>query len=61
MFEDDDSVFAAMRAGARLSAERGRSGRNFARIYWVRNGEALFGPGIARRLINFFAQHNPQA
>ena len=62
MFEDDDSVFAAMRAGARGYLLKGADQAEILRaIHSVRNGEALFGPGIARRLINFFAQHNPQA
>jgi len=61
MFEDDDSVFAAMRAGARGYLLKGADQAEILRaIHSVRNGEALFGPGIARRLINFFAQHNPQ-
>lgn len=56
MFDDDDSVFAAMRAGARgyllkgaLKAEVQRS------IAVVAGGGAIFSPAIARRLINFFA------
>jgi DNA-binding NarL/FixJ family response regulator len=62
MFEDDDSVFAAMRAGARGYLLKGADQAEILRaIHSVRNGEALFGPGIARRLINFFAQPNPQA
>ena len=57
MFEDDDSVFAAMRAGARGYLLKGADQAEILRaIHSVRNGEALFGPGIARRLINFFAQ-----
>jgi DNA-binding NarL/FixJ family response regulator len=62
MFEDDDSVFAAMRAGARGYLLKGADQAEILRaIHSVRNGEALFGPGIARRLINFFAQPNSQA
>lgn len=62
MFEDDDSVFAAMRAGARGYLLKGADQAEILRaIHSVRNGEALFGPGIARRLINFFAQPNLQA
>ena len=57
MFEDDDSVFSAMRAGARGYLLKGADQTEILRaIHSVRNGEALFGPGIARRLINFFAQ-----
>lgn len=57
MFEDDDSVFAAMRAGARGYLLKGADQAEILRaIHSVRNGEALFGPGIARRLINLFTQ-----
>ena len=59
MFEDDDSVFAAMRAGARGYLLKGADQTEILRaIHSVGSGEALFGPGIARRLINFFAQLN---
>lgn len=60
MFEDDDSVFSAMRAGARGYLLKGADQAEILRaIRAVSNGEALFGPGIARRLMNFFAQLNP--
>ncbi len=56
MFEDDDSVFAAMRAGARGYVLKAASHEEILRaIRGVNNGEAIFGPGIARRLIGFFA------
>ena len=59
MFEDDDSVFAAMRAGARGYLLKGADQTEILRaIHSVKSGEALFGPNIARRLINFFAQLN---
>lgn len=59
MFEDDDSVFAAMRAGARGYLLKGADQTEILRaVHSVRNGEAMFGPAIARRLINFFAQLN---
>ena len=61
MFEDDDSVFAAMRAGARGYLLKGADQTEILRaIHSVKNGEAMFGPAIARRLINFFAQIHPQ-
>ncbi|HSM70134.1 MAG TPA: response regulator transcription factor [Anaerolineales bacterium] len=60
MFEDDDSVFASMRAGARGYLLKGADQSEILRaIQSVQNGEALFGPGIARRLINFFTNINP--
>ena len=60
MFEDDDSVFAAMRAGARgylLKDARGDEVINAIRA--VASGQAIFGPGIARRLMGFFAGPGP--
>ena len=55
MFDDDDSVFAAMRAGARGYVLKGADKNEMLRaIRAVARGEALFGPGIARRLMNFF-------
>jgi DNA-binding NarL/FixJ family response regulator len=60
MFEDDDSVFAAMRAGARGYLLKGADQQEILRgIRAVASGEAIFGPAIAQRLISFFAQPNP--
>jgi DNA-binding NarL/FixJ family response regulator len=62
MFEDDDSVFAAMRAGARGYLLKAASQEELVRaIQGVSNGEAIFGPGIARHLISFFASSNAAA
>jgi DNA-binding NarL/FixJ family response regulator len=56
MFEDDDSVFAAMRAGARGYVLKGADGAETLRaIHAVAGGEAIFGPTIARRLRRYFA------
>lgn len=55
MLEDDDSVFAAMRAGARGYVLKGSDKAEVLRtIEAVARGEALFGPAIARRLVSFF-------
>ena len=55
MFEDDDSVFAAMRAGARGYVLKGADQQDILRaIQAVARGEALFGASIATRLMNFF-------
>lgn len=55
MYEDDDSVFAAMRAGARGYVLKGSGQTELIRaIEAVADGEALFSPAIARRLISFF-------
>ena len=60
MFEDDDSVFAAMRAGARGYLLKGADQQEILRaIRSIANGEAIFAPAIAQRLINFFANPNP--
>lgn len=56
MFEDDDSVFAAMRAGARGYLLKGGDATETLRaIRAAANGEAIFSPTIARRLMRFFA------
>ena len=56
MFEDDDSVFAAMRAGARGYLLKGaRKAEILRAIRGVASGEAIFGPAIARRLMQYFA------
>ena len=60
MFEDDDSVFAAMRAGARGYLLKGAAGGDIVRaIRSVGGGEAIFGPAVARRVIDFFATVSP--
>lgn len=56
MFDDDDSVFAAMRAGARGYILKGADQTEVLRVIRsVASGEALFGPAIARKVIGFFA------
>jgi DNA-binding NarL/FixJ family response regulator len=56
MFEDDDSVFAAMRAGARGYLLKGADHDEVVRaIRAVASGEAIFGPAIAERLMAYFA------
>ncbi len=56
MFEDDDSVFAALRAGARGYLLKGADKAETVRaIRAVANGEVIFGPGIAQRIIGLFA------
>lgn len=59
MFDDDDSVFAAMRAGARGYLLKGAlKAETLRAIRAVASGEAIFGPAIARRLMRLF---QPQA
>ncbi len=56
MFEDDDSVFAAMRAGARGYLLKGADHEEIVRaIRAVTSGEAIFGPAIATRMMAYFA------
>lgn len=56
MFEDDDSVFAAMRAGARGYVLKDMDADDLARaVVAVGRGDALFSPGIAARMMRFFA------
>ncbi len=56
MFDDDDSVFAAMRAGAHGYVLKGAPKVEVLRaVRAVTNGEAIFSPTIARRLMGFFA------
>jgi DNA-binding NarL/FixJ family response regulator len=55
MYEDDDSVFAAMRAGARGYLLKGADQDETLRaIQAVSRGEAIFSPAIAKRLIRYF-------
>lgn len=52
---DDDSVFGAMRAGARGYLVKGSEGEDTLRaIHSVAAGEAIFSPSIAQRVIRFF-------
>ncbi len=55
MFEDDDSVFAAMRAGARGYVLKDMDDDEMTRaILAVGHGEAIFSPAIATRIMAFF-------
>ncbi|MCC6630004.1 MAG: response regulator transcription factor [Chloroflexi bacterium] len=52
---DDDTVFAAMRAGARGYVVKGTEPAEVLRaIRAVADGDAIFSPGIAERLMRFF-------
>jgi DNA-binding NarL/FixJ family response regulator len=53
---EDDSVFAAMRAGAHGYVIKGAEPAEVLRaIRSVAEGEAIFSPGIAERLMHYFA------
>lgn len=61
MFEDDDSVFAAMRAGARGYVLKDMDDDEMTRaIVAVGHGEAIFSPAIAARMMTFFASRPSQ-
>jgi len=56
MFDDDYSVFTAMRAGARGYVLKDADEEEVLRsIRAVGHGEAIFSPAIARRMVEFFA------
>jgi DNA-binding NarL/FixJ family response regulator len=56
MYEDDDSVFAAMRAGARGYLLKGAAQKEVVRaVEAVASGEAIFGPAIARRIAEYLS------
>ena len=56
MLEDDASIFAAMRAGARGYVLKGANHLELLQaIRAVAGGQVLFGPAIATRITQFFA------
>lgn len=55
IYDDNDAIFASMQAGARGYILKGADQAEILRaIHAVSNGEALFSPGIAQRLVNYF-------
>lgn len=55
MMEDEESVFAAVRAGARGYLLKGARRSEIVRsIEAVGSGEVIFGPGIAERMMTYF-------
>ena len=62
MSDDDASIFTAMRAGARGYVQKDAQKADMLRaIRAVGSGEAIFSPGIASRLMDFFAEPQPAA
>jgi DNA-binding NarL/FixJ family response regulator len=60
MFDDDESVFAVMRAGARGFLLKGTARAEILQaVRAVAAGSAVFGPTIARRVIDYFAAPRP--
>jgi DNA-binding NarL/FixJ family response regulator len=62
LFQDDDSVFAALRAGARGYILKDADEADMVRaIRAVAAGESLFSPAVASRVLAFFASTRPVA
>ncbi|MFC5469508.1 response regulator [Cohnella suwonensis] len=60
MFKDDRSVFTAMQAGARGYILKDAEENDLLHaIRVVANGGAVFGPDIASRMMDFFAESRP--
>ncbi len=60
MFDDDESVFAAMRAGARGYLLKGAPKAEILRaVRAVSGGEVIFGAVIAQRVAGYFANIRP--
>jgi DNA-binding NarL/FixJ family response regulator len=56
MFDDDETVFAAMRAGARGYLLKDADREELVRaVSAVHRGEAIFSPAIAQRMVQYFA------
>lgn len=60
MFDDDATVFAAMRAGAQGYLLKDAEPEDVAAgIRAVTSGQAIFGPGIAQRMLTFLSAAKP--
>jgi DNA-binding NarL/FixJ family response regulator len=56
MHEDDEHVFAALRAGARGYLVKGADGEEIVRaVRALADGDAVYGGSVARRIIAFYA------
>jgi DNA-binding NarL/FixJ family response regulator len=61
MHDDDETVFAAVRAGARGYLLKGARRTDLLRpVKAVAAGDAIFGPGVARRLMAYFDRPAPR-
>ena len=57
MYDDDETVFAAMRVGARGYLLKGAEQEEIVRaVTAVAKGEAIFGASVASRILAYFAQ-----
>lgn len=56
MHEDDEHVFAALRAGARGYLVKGADGEEIVRaVRSVASGDAVYGGSVARRIVAFYS------
>ena len=61
MFDDDASVFQAMRAGARGYLLKGAGEQEIERaVRGVAEGEAIFGPAVAQRVLDYLTGTTPR-
>jgi len=61
MFDDDASVFQAMRAGARGYLLKGAGEQEIERaVRGVADGEAIFGPAVAQRVLDYLTGTTPR-
>lgn len=62
MYQDDQSVFTAMRVGAKGYVLKDADEEELLQsIRMVGSGRAVFSTGIAERMMHFFASQSPQA
>ncbi len=62
MHEDDEHLFAALRAGARGYLVKGADAEEIERaILAVADGDAVYGGPVARRIIGFLAAEQPES
>jgi DNA-binding NarL/FixJ family response regulator len=55
MFDDDDSIFSALRAGARGYLLKGADREQISRaVHAAANGEIIFGAQLATRMLGYF-------
>jgi DNA-binding NarL/FixJ family response regulator len=60
MFQDDASVFAALRAGARGYVLKDADREELLRaVHAVARGEAIFSPTVAARVLDHFTRQHP--
>jgi len=62
MHEDDEHVFAALRAGARGYLVKGADGEEIVRaVRSVASGDAVYGGPVARKIVAFYSGHQMES